>query len=182
MDFGCKVRIVMGAGRVAVPGETLRARLAMCGSSGRASLRRREPTEPKRFDPFHEPRTAKSAAPKKGSAQSKTASRRKVTSPCCQRQERRDCLLKADESPPPKRRGRLITRAERMTEAGRRATLLSQPEGASIEEMTQATDWQQHSVRGFLADTVKKKLGFSLTSLKPNDGARRYRIETPRAR
>jgi Protein of unknown function (DUF3489) len=55
-------------------------------------------------------------------------------------------------------------------------------EGASIEEMMQATDWQQHSVRGFLAGTVKKKLGFPLTSLKPNDGARRYRIETRRAR
>jgi hypothetical protein len=29
---------------------------------------------------------------------------------------------------------------------------------------------------------VKKKLGFPLTSLKPNDGVRRYRIETRRAR
>jgi hypothetical protein len=35
---------------------------------------------------------------------------------------------------------------------------------------------------GFLAGTVKKKLGFSLASLKPNDGVRRYRIETRRAR
>jgi len=37
-------------------------------------------------------------------------------------------------------------------------------------------------VRGFLVGTVKKKLGFPLTSVKPNDGARRYRIETRRAR
>jgi len=43
-------------------------------------------------------------------------------------------------------------------------------------------DWQQHSVRGFLAGTVKRKLGFSLTSVKPNDGVRRYRIETRRVR
>jgi hypothetical protein len=48
--------------------------------------------------------------------------------------------------------------------------------------MMLATDWQQHSVRGFLAGTVKKKLGFSLTSSKPNGGVRRYRIETRRAR
>ena len=59
---------------------------------------------------------------------------------------------------------------------------MSQPEGAGIEEMMLATDWQQHSVRGFLAGTVKKKLGFSLTSSKPNNGVRRYRIETRRAR
>ena len=78
--------------------------------------------------------------------------------------------LKADEP-----------RAERVTKQERVLTLLSQPEGASIEEMMQATDWQQHSVRGFLAGTVKKKLGFPLTS-KPNDGVRRYRIETRRAR
>jgi hypothetical protein len=79
--------------------------------------------------------------------------------------------LKADEP-----------KVERVTKQERVLTLLSQPEGASIEEMMQATDWQQHSVRGFLAGTVKKKLGFSLISLKPNDGARRYRIETRRGR
>src|SRR6202023_833202 len=72
--------------------------------------------------------------------------------------------LKADEP-----------KVERVTKQERVLTLLSQPEGASIEEMMQATDWQQHSVRGFLAGTVKRKLGFSLTSLKPNGGVRRYR-------
>jgi hypothetical protein len=80
---------------------------------------------------------------------------------------REKTLRKADEP-----------RAERVTKQERVLTLLSQPEGASIEEMTQATDWQQHSVRGFLAGTVKRKLGLSLTSLKPNGGVRRYRIET----
>jgi hypothetical protein len=72
--------------------------------------------------------------------------------------------------------------SERLTKQERVLTLLSQSEGASIEEMMQATDWQQHSVRGFLAGTVKKKLGFPLTSAKPNGGVRRYRIETWRGR
>jgi Protein of unknown function (DUF3489) len=54
--------------------------------------------------------------------------------------------------------------------------LLGRPEGATIEELQAATDWQQHSVRGFLAGAVKKKLGFTLLSEKPDAGPRRYRI------
>jgi hypothetical protein len=73
-------------------------------------------------------------------------------------------------------------KVESATKQNRMLTLLSRPEGATIEEMMQATDWQQHSVRGFLAGTVKKKLGFSLTSSKPDDEARRYRIQTRRGR
>jgi hypothetical protein len=73
-------------------------------------------------------------------------------------------------------------RGERVTKQERVLTLLSQPKGASIEEMMQATDWQQHSVRGFLAGTVKKKLGFSLNSSKAAGSERRYRIETRRGR
>ena len=68
-------------------------------------------------------------------------------------------------------------RAERVTKQERVLTLLSRTDGASIEEMMQATDWQQHSVRGFLAGTVKRKLGFLLASLKLDDGVRHYRIE-----
>jgi Protein of unknown function (DUF3489) len=51
----------------------------------------------------------------------------------------------------------------------RMLTLLSRPE-------MQATNRQQHSVRGFLAGAVKKKLGFSLTPSKPDDCVRRYHI------
>jgi hypothetical protein len=73
-------------------------------------------------------------------------------------------------------------KVERVTKQERLLTLLSQAAGASIEEMMQATDWQQHSVRGFLAGTVKKKLGFSLTTSKAAGDVRRYRIETRRGR
>ncbi|CAA2142171.1 DUF3489 domain-containing protein [Hyphomicrobium sp. ghe19] len=70
----------------------------------------------------------------------------------------------------------------RVTKHDRVLTLLSRREGATIPEMMAATDWQQHSVRGFLAGTVKKKLGFTLTSKKLNGEFRRYRIETKRGR
>jgi hypothetical protein len=42
------------------------------------------------------------------------------------------------------------------TKQDRIHALLNQRNGATIPEMMQATDWQQHSVRGFLAGTVKK--------------------------
>ncbi len=43
--------------------------------------------------------------------------------------------------------------------------------------MQRAMGWQEHSVRGFLAATVKKMPGVTLFSEKAEDGRRRYRIE-----
>jgi len=56
-------------------------------------------------------------------------------------------------------------------------TLLQRSKGASIAEMQRAMGWQAHSVRGFLAATVKKMPGVTLISEKPDDGPRRYRVE-----
>jgi hypothetical protein len=55
--------------------------------------------------------------------------------------------------------------------------MLSSTEGATIDAMMKATGWQQHSVRGFLADNVKKKLGLTLTSER-HDDERIYRLAT----
>lgn len=54
--------------------------------------------------------------------------------------------------------------------------LLTIADGSTIDELMVATGWQAHSVRGFLAGTVKKKLGLNLDSHKAEDGTRRYRI------
>jgi hypothetical protein len=54
--------------------------------------------------------------------------------------------------------------------------LLRRPEGASIDVLVKSTGWQPHSVRGFLAGTVRKKLKLQLQSEKV-DGRRTYRIK-----
>ena len=55
-------------------------------------------------------------------------------------------------------------------------TLLRRPQGATIQELMEATEWQSHSVRGFLAGTVRKKLNLKLTSTKPQNGDRCYKV------
>jgi Protein of unknown function (DUF3489) len=55
--------------------------------------------------------------------------------------------------------------------------LLRRREGATLAALVKATGWKPHSVRGFLAGTVRKKLKLRLVSEKA-DGVRTYRIGT----
>ena len=54
--------------------------------------------------------------------------------------------------------------------------MLRRPEGATNAQIREATGWQPHTVRGAIAGTFKKKLGYNITSEKPADGDRVYRI------
>lgn len=54
--------------------------------------------------------------------------------------------------------------------------LLKRPEGATLEQMMDSTGWQKHSIRGFMAGTLKKKHGLTAVSAKV-DGSRTYRVE-----
>ncbi len=53
--------------------------------------------------------------------------------------------------------------------------MLQHRAGTTIAAITAATGWQPHSVRGFLAGVVRKKLGLNLVS-EPSESGRVYRI------
>ena len=67
------------------------------------------------------------------------------------------------------------TKARSESKQARIIAMLRTPSGATIAAMMQATGWQQHSVRGFLASVVRKKLGLNLVS-EPSESGRVYRI------
>ena len=62
------------------------------------------------------------------------------------------------------------------TKNARIIAMLRMPAGATIASIVTATEWQQHSVRGFLAGVVRKKLGLNLVS-EQTDKGRVYRIK-----
>ena len=62
------------------------------------------------------------------------------------------------------------------TKHARIIAMLRTPAGATVAWIMNATDWQQHSVRGFLAGVVRKKLGLNLVS-ELTDKGRVYRIK-----
>ena len=77
-------------------------------------------------------------------------------------------------------------RAVRTRETSKQATVISmlkRTEGATIDQICEATGWQPHTVRGAMAGALKKKLGLDIQSSKESGGSRTYRItvspETP---
>src|SRR6266516_4600725 len=69
----------------------------------------------------------------------------------------------------------LAHKADPGSKQSRVIAMLQSPAGATIAAMMKATGWQQHSVRGFLAGMVRKRLKLKLRSKKV-DGIRVYQI------
>jgi hypothetical protein len=69
----------------------------------------------------------------------------------------------------PSRKNRSTSKQDRVL------ALLRRPDGATLDVLIKVTGWQQHSIRGFLAGTVRKKLKLPLHSEKVR-GVRVYRL------
>jgi hypothetical protein len=53
--------------------------------------------------------------------------------------------------------------------------MIARAKGATLAEIMKATDWQAHSVRGFIS-TAGKKHCVKIESAKNDDGERTYKI------
>jgi hypothetical protein len=72
------------------------------------------------------------------------------------------------------------TAARPGTKHARIIAMLRAPAGATLAALMTVTEWQPHSVRGFLAGVVRKKLGLNLVS-EQTDKGRIYRIKDGKA-
>lgn len=64
---------------------------------------------------------------------------------------------------------------QKATKLSQMEAMLRKPEGATIEQLGEALGWQQHSVRGAIAGSLKRK-GVSVETAQGESGPRRYRI------
>src|SRR5712691_4041206 len=89
---------------------------------------------------------------------------------------------RAPVAPPKGKLARKAPRAKKATPARRGSKtakivdLLKRPGGVTLKELTKATGWQPHSVRGFLSGTLGEKRGTPVESFQSDDGERAYRI------
>ena len=77
-------------------------------------------------------------------------------------------MLKGSDGPP--------ATAREGSKTAQVVEMLKRPDGATLNDLMTATHWQAHSVRGFVAGTLSKKMGLTITSMKRDDGQRVYVI------
>jgi Protein of unknown function (DUF3489) len=83
---------------------------------------------------------------------------------------------KAKKAATPKKAAKATKAARSGSKAAIVLAMMRRKEGATLAEIAKATDWQNHSIRGFVSGHVTKKLGLKVESTKSEAGERTYRI------
>ena len=84
------------------------------------------------------------------------------------------------QSPKLKSEGSTVSADRRATKSSIILQLLNQDKGATLAALATASGWQEHSVRGFMSGTLKKKRGLDVIS-QIIDGNRQYSIRKGRS-
>jgi hypothetical protein len=118
------------------------------------------------------PKTTPSDTPKrrasKASEDKRAMSRTARAVPTSRRKAHKPKALPAPQAP-----ASLAASRKAPTKLAILLELLRRPGGVTLDEMTRATGWQAHSVRGAMAGALKRR-GIAIDSAKA-DGVRRYR-------
>jgi len=103
--------------------------------------------------------------------------------PATTAQETAAAATNADKGAPKKAKASKAARtadgAPQAREGSKKAIVLDmlrRKEGATLNEIAKATEWKNHSIRGFISGTITKRMGLKVESSKNTGGERTYRI------
>ena len=88
-------------------------------------------------------------------------------------------LAKAPRKTKPAKRAASAKEAPTARDGSKKANvlkLLQRENGATLHEIMEATDWQAHTVRGFISGSLTKKMGLKVETIKRTSGDRAYTV------
>jgi hypothetical protein len=91
--------------------------------------------------------------------------------------QRRKAVAKAVAAPVTAKQSKQGRTGSGSTKTERILSLLRQPSGATLAALMTATQWQAHSVRGFISGQLGKRMGLRVKSFR-RDGDRVYRLRS----
>ncbi len=120
--------------------------------------------------------TTKKASPKKGAPKAKKGA--KEPKKASKKQAKgAPKATSTKEKPASKKAAKAASVPREFSKKNAVLDLLRRKEGATLAEIAKATDWQNHSIRGFLSGQVSKKMGLAVESTKNDKGERVYRLK-----
>ena len=128
------------------------------------------------------PSTPEQAASTKGTGQKKgTPKAKKGAKKSAAKKEAKPASKPAAkrEAKPASKKAAKVNEAKVPREFSKKAIVLDlmrRKDGATMAEIAKATDWQNHSIRGFISGNLMKKMDLPVESFKNEAGERTYRL------